>query len=601
VQPVPSDRDADVARRQLLRLGLMLPGAAALAACSSSSKPSSSSVPTSTPTSAAASSPPPAPAGAPTTLEHTLLRGTPGRLGFVPLVSGAGESHSLRTDLGGTPSPQRTTARRPLLAFAQLTDIHTVDAQSPARVEFLDRADDPPSKDTTFTAAYRPQEMLTAHVADTMAATVRSVGHGPVTRLPLAFAVSTGDAVDNCQANELRWMIDLLDGGRRVRPDSGDTSQWEGVHDSDAANYDVHYWHPAVPPPGKAADAPKATYGFPTVPDLLNACRRPFTSTGLGIPWYAAYGNHDGLVQGNAVPQAALNAVATGDRKVTGLSPGMSALAFATLLLAGRPIPSGLPSRTVTADPQRRLVSRRETIEAHFDTAGSPAGHGFTETNRRQGTAYYRFDPTAAVRCVVLDTVNPGGLSDGSLDATQFAWLESELSTAGSRLVVLFSHHTIATMVNGALAPGEKQPRVLGPAVRDMLLRHPQVVLWVNGHTHINRVTAYKRAGGGGFWEVNTAAHIDWPQQSRLVEIVDNHDGTLSVFGTILDFAAPPAGPGRTGSPSELAALSRLLAANDWQERTGHSATVDGRRGKVEDRNVELFLPDPRAAAASQL
>ena len=36
-----------------------------------------------------------------------------------------------------------------------------------------------------------------------------------------------------------------------------------------------------------------------------------------------------------------------------------------------------------------------------------------------------------------------------------------------------------------------------------------------------------------------------------------------------------------------LAALSRELAANDWQERT------DARRGGIEDRNVELLLPAP--------
>ena len=36
------------------------------------------------------------------------------------------------------------------------------------------------------------------------------------------------------------------------------------------------------------------------------------------------------------------------------------------------------------------------------------------------------------------------------------------------------------------------------------------------------------------FWEVNTASHIDWPQQSRLAEIADNRDGTLSVIVTIV-------------------------------------------------------------------
>jgi len=91
----------------------------------------------------------------------------------------------------------------------------------------------------------------------------------------------------------------------------------------------------------------------------------------------------------------------------------------------------------------------------------------------------------------------------------------------------------------------------------------------------------------GGFWELNTAAHIDWPQQSRIVEVVDNRDGTLSVFGTIVDHAGP-ASSGRSPSrPLALASLSRELSANDWQDRT------DDRRGGVNDRNVELVLPAP--------
>jgi hypothetical protein len=47
-----------------------------------------------------------------------------------------------------------------------------------------------------------------------------------------------------------------------------------------------------------------------------------------------------------------------------------------------------------------------------------------------------------------------------------------------------------------------------------------------------------------------------------------------------------------------LAALSRELAVNDWQERPaapGAAGQPDGRRGKVEDRNVELLVRAPFA------
>ena len=128
---------------------------------------------------------------------------------------------------------------------------------------------------------------------------------------------------------------------------------------------------------------------------------------------------------------------------------------------------------------------------------------------------------------------------------------------------------------------------MLGPAVRDLLLRFPNVVLWVNGHTHRNTVTPYARKKHakvpGGFWEVNTAAHVDWPQQARTVELVDNRNGTLSIFGTIVDHVAPTSYGKHPKSPLELASLSRELGANDWQEnaqaaRTGRTGAADGSR-----------------------
>ena len=97
----------------------------------------------------------------------------------------------------------------------------------------------------------------------------------------------------------------------------------------------------------------------------------------------------------------------------------------------------------------------------------------------------------------------------------------------------------------------------------------------------------------GGFWEINTASHVDWPQQARTVEIVDNRNGTLSIFGTIVDHAAPTSYGKHPKSALELASLSRELGANDWQENSRPENGQDGRRGRLEDRNVELLVPAP--------
>jgi metallophosphoesterase (TIGR03767 family) len=596
-----SVEERGITRRQALGLGAAAAGAVAAGSLINSAPAQAAGFPI-------------APANS--TLAGTKLHGPPvNAQGYRHIVNGAGEPSLARNDLIADAVPSPGT-RTPLLAFAQFTDMHLVDAQSPARVEFLDRLDDPDLGVPGLTAlpfqsSYRPWEMLSLQISEAMTRRVRQFTSGaPVTGRAIDFTITTGDNADNTQYNEVRWHIDLMDGGKTITPDSGNLTKWEGVGGSD--DHDNAYWHPNGPALFSKPDNYRAKRGYPIVSGLLNLCRKPFTSTGVGTDWYSVFGNHDGLVQGNVPSLGVLSAIATGNLKVTGLPLGIDVAPLLTALAAGNStalvtlLTLG-PAKIVTADPKRRMLSKKQLVSEHFTTSGTPIGHGYTAANVASNTAYYSFY-RGPFLCISLDTVNPFGYSDGSIDGPQRDWLTAQLKANSSRYldangnwvngtgtdkyILIFSHHTIATMENKLGVD-----RVNGNEVRDLLLRFPNVVAWVNGHTHHNQVLPHARAAtaaaGGGFWEINTAAHIDWPCQSRIVEIVDNGDATLSIFGTIIDDIAPNTWSSATlGNPVGLAALARELAVNDPQ-RDAETATRDGKRGTLQDRNVELVMKKP--------
>jgi len=534
--------------------------------------------------------------GSGATTAATLARSaSAGPGGYRALVTAPGEAHVLRTEL--VPGAPGGGTRTPLIAFAQLTDVHVSDTQSPLRLEFTDRLDDPaplPIQTGIFGSAYRAHDFLSGQVADAMVREINEIRTGPATGAPIALAIQTGDNSDNSQLNEVRWNIGILNGGT-VRVDSGSLAKYEGVADSTPAYYDPGYYHPHGTPKGKADDVYRKRYGFPTIPGLLDAARKPFTAAGLDVPWYSAFGNHDGLVQGNFPQTLQLSLVSTGALKLNSLPAGVSPAELVNTLMSGdllgllRSVALTPAVRLVTPDANRRLLTKKQVVEQHFTGGGTPTGHGFTEENRRNGTTYYYFDQ-GPCRFIVLDTVNHNGYQDGSLDRDQFAWLQNLLARSADKVCMIFSHHTSWTMQNTLfVVGGELKTRINGKIVLEELLKHRHVVAWINGHTHRNQVLAHPRPGGGGLWEINTASHTDWPQQSRIIEVADNGDGTLSIFTTMVDHAGPTSFSGDLSDPVQLAALSREMAANDPQDRT------DSRRGQVTDRNVELLVENPLA------
>jgi metallophosphoesterase (TIGR03767 family) len=538
-------------------------------------------------------------AGVPsTTAQRRLVPGEAGEGGYRRLAAVDGEQHTIRTELcSGTLPTGWQGASRPLLTLAHLSDTHVMDHQSPGRAELVDRFSDPdsPLRATVgLIGTYRAQELFTYHVAEAMVQAVRRMSAAPVSAAPVDFAVVTGDATDNCQLNELRSYIGLLDGADVV-PDSGDLSKYEGV--AAPAVADERYWHPE----GGAEDLPRARYGFPNAPGVLAAARHPFRSTGLGLPWYAVHGNHDNMLQGTVTPEGWLREFPVGAVKL--VTPPDDVNAAELLARFDNADGDALAElargaqMTVTPDPGRATVTRADHIREHFRSAGKPAGHGYSERNLADATAYYGFDH-GQIRCVVLDTVNHHGGWQGSIDSTQLSWLEGELAAHAARPVVLFSHHPLETMVNDTRPPGADR-RVLAAELREVLLAHPCVVAWLNGHTHIHSVTAVTDGAGHGFWQITTASHIDWPQQARIVEFLATGAG-LAIACTVIDSAAGPS-YGGSPEPADLAALARELAANDWQIRELITPDGGAGAGAAADRNVVLAIDWPRTAGQDRI
>ena len=191
--------------------------------------------------------------------------------------------------------------------------------------------------------------------------------------------------------------------------------------------------------------------------------------------------------------------------------------------------------------------------------------------------------------------------------------------------MVIFSHHAIQSLTcnipdESALActaddahghdvnpgcdvdPRSSSPIHLGADATALLHQFPNVIAWVAGHSHVNDVTPYPDGRGGGFWMIRTAAEADWPQQSRLLQIFDNHDGTLSIFGTVprprqqrdradLDLNPPP-------RSLELASVGRTLSYNDTQ-KGARECTPNLRRGPAKGPQCRASAPQPAARAAA--
>jgi metallophosphoesterase (TIGR03767 family) len=588
------------------------------------------------------------------TVEQRVVPAAPGSFRFLQL--GEGEPYTVRQELA-TANPNRAETRTSLAYFGQLSDFQLADEESPARLEIIDPLSSPLNLPFGAAwrpwEALEPQiDDAMIRQMDQFAA-ASPVADGTGAHRPMDFTIDTGDSADSQQLNETEWVRTLLEGGK-LDPNSGvDKKTYSNLlcpkllvpGAAEAARYTgVQDYNDYIEGPFPEFYDPNSPAGphaaWPKYPGLMDTAQKAFTAAGLDVPSYVAFGNHDALVQGNAAANAAFEAVARGCLKPIGPAPNpenagalLSSLFDPTRLLASL-LTEPQNTIVVPGDPKRQFVSKAQFKEI-FEKGSQADGHGFDYIDPAQESAskgaagYYSWSPTPGMRFIALDTVAEAGTivtptgnftADGNIDDPQFKWLRGQLeaATEANELVVLFSHHAPESLTADApdelappctifnptlghdinpgcdLDPRSSQPIHLEADTVELLHEFPNVIAWVAGHLHVNKVDAFPNPSGpGGFWSIRVAAEADWPQQSRLLEVFDNHDGTLSIFGTILDHVgeseAPAAGASASGmSLDDLASVGRTMSFNDLQ-----SGAPEG-EGEAKDRNVELLVPDPR-------
>ncbi|MDB1086729.1 TIGR03767 family metallophosphoesterase [Streptomyces sp. ACA25] len=507
-----------------------------------------------------------------TTLERVATGSGTGP--YRQLTAGSGWPRVLREDLVAARSGRQGRGT-PLAAFVQFTDTHVTDVQHPVRFEMLRSA---------WLPGWRPQEALTVQGLVSLVEKVNTLRTGPATGEPLGFVMTTGDNTDNNSRNELEWFLTVMTGGR-ITPNSGDPQRYEGVQNSGL----TQFWQPE----DELADVDKQL-GFPHIEGFLRAAVREVNSPGLTVPWYSTVGNHDALPGGcYGRGDGAAAELAVGDRKLLEL-PGDVARPLRESLRAGDdPLGEGYfevtrrharSMRPVTADESRAPFTHRGYAEAHLEerfTGAGPRGHGYEAEDAAAGRLHYSFRIADGVLGISLDTTVPGGHWQGSLGTRQLRWLAALLEQHADDHVLVFSHHASWSMTNGSPDPEHPdEERHLGEELVALLQRHRNVLAWISGHSHRNRIVARET-----FWEINTASHVDHPQLARVVELTDNGDGTLSLFTTLIESGAPYATTPEDLSQTGLAAYYRELAFN------APGAPLDERLGAPKDLNAELLVP----------
>ena len=527
-----------------------------------------------------------------------------------------------------------------MLRFVQLTDDHIIDddGQAVAGASILDPLE------PTFEAAMRLQEEYTDETLNDLIGGLNACDQA----FPSSFAIVTGDSADLTTVAETRRYIDNLDGGfdrvgafetrcrAELPADAPDAlvqtqcTRFTGRGVADTQSVDPNPDDPtyqfivtrsvqqllanvSAATGGRAADGSldatrQTATRSPGMPEVLrcNAGEAGCANQRLRIPYLMAFGNHDAYVRGT-------------------LPVGSSANLLGNLV--GR----------------RLMLDPHDFIDEFYFTSAQPGpvGHGFqfADAARRNDTdptndGYYAFDAGGGrFRMIVMNTIidgrdpsipgdvlrNPFALADGSVDAEQFAWIKAELAAAhdAGQLVMVFSHHPDLSFAEFGMFADLVPVDVTAAQLNAEFASWPNLIAWVAGHTHRHRIRAFRvsdgegsngevttpvecRDGAGncaGFWQIETASLVDFPQQQRLLEVFDNGDGTGVIRGSVLNHEFERSKTlARADDRCALYLSDPEAVAAALSDAGMNALCMQGgtREGGPEDRNVALMFRMPR-------
>ncbi len=577
-----------------------------------------------------------------------LAGGTPEASAAPPVCSEAPDAFQTRTDLA---AGSLLGGAQQLVRFVQLSDVHILDDDGAVAVG--GSVIDPTI--SRVSTAQRLQDEYTDEVLNAMVGTLNACHASEA----LEFMIATGDNTDLSLVNETRRFIDNLDGTFdaptayepkcaaslpaetpvQVRDLYCKTPTGKGVADTQTVDPNpnnffyqftqtraVLQFLDTLSAVISGRDANNGRSGtrqtFNRAPGLPAALRCNAGDAGCehfglsqDLPWYAVFGNHDGTLRGTIPYEPGIQVIASG---------------------FGRHF----------------MQLQHEFIDEFFKTKPlpGPIGHGFDEADParkadvdERNDGYYGFDwPEAApkFRMIVLNTLidgveggvdlgtlpvfgpvqvrNPFALESGAIDAEQFAWLKGELAAAeaAGKLVLVFSHHPDLSFAEFGQFAFAVPAHTTAAQLDGELASHPNVIAWIAGHTHRNRIRAFKVTGNTvgtngtitapvncpvgktcpGFWEIETASLIDSPQEGRILEVFDNLDGTGVIKATLLEH-------GFTRSKTladaddrcqfyldDTASVQRLVTEGDLTAICEAGGTSGGEAG---DRNVHLVFKMP--------